>query len=369
MADKQNGNHSAMATSTQALEPQTKIETNNNHDTELPTNANKPQQLDILKSALCPPTPLLKKRKDIFFTYRQEQSVPSPVVFNNVKENLDDSNFSERDALFDMPGFKERHIKITDTEKGLEVIGRELAKEQNIEWREYWDFLDSFLNISTMDGLQKLENFFAQRVREAELAKKAALTAKTSAVNFDDVCSALEKFGFSKESDAFDLARNGFNTNNDRSRYMNVVGTVNNANAPQSTTPYTCVEKSLQVFAKRMTKTILHNIEKIVSINDAFLSELKRLKSLICSFKDDERFLNVNFAMVHSRFANLIANYLENSQDVDAFAKTKVNENSFETSKQKHELIIIEINSLDTKVPAAYFAVTWRTKGAATMCL
>jgi len=45
------------------------------------------------------------------------------------------------------------------------------------------------------------------------------------------------------------------------------------------------VEKSLQVFAKRITKTMINKIGNMVSINDTLLCELKRLKSLIVSFK------------------------------------------------------------------------------------
>jgi len=83
-------------------------------------------------------------------------------------------------------------------------------------------------------------------------------------------------------------------------------------------TPYTCVEKSLQVFAKRITKTLINNISNMVSINDTLLSELKRLKSLIVSFKDDARFFSVDFSKVHSRIAHLVASYIAHSMEVSA---------------------------------------------------
>lgn len=270
----------------------------------------------MLKTALCRKMPLFK---DNFNTYRDNSTASSPDsdFCNDSRSSL--LNDSEH---YDCPGFKERHIKITDTEKGLELIGRELAKEQNVEWREYWDFLNLFINIASEIGLKKLENYFCQRLKDEEMTKKTAQAMAKSAVILDSVCNALEKLHFPENGSLHDF-RNGFN--NDRARYANMTGTGKvSTTAPQSTTPYTCVEKSVQVFAKRMTKTIIHNIDNMVSINDTLLSELKRLKSLICSFKEDTRFLNVNFSKVHSRIGNLISIYLANSQEVTPAMRIKV---------------------------------------------
>ncbi|XP_018799706.1 PREDICTED: uncharacterized protein LOC108975561 [Bactrocera latifrons] len=271
----------------------------------------------MLKTALCRKMPLIK---DNFNTYRDNSTASTP--------DSDCCNDSIRSLLlnepehYDSPGFKERHIKITDTEKGLELIGRELAKEQNVEWREYWDFLNSFINIASEDGLTKLENYFGQRLKDEEMTKKTAQAMAKSAVILDSVCNAIDKLHFPENGSLHDF-RNGFN--NDRTRYANMTGSGEVATtAPQSTTPYTCVEKSVQVFAKRMTKTIIHNMDNMVSINDTLLSELKRLKSLICSFKEDTRFLNVNFSKVHSRIGNLISIYLANSQEVTPAMKVKL---------------------------------------------
>ncbi|XP_054087212.1 ankyrin repeat and LEM domain-containing protein 2 homolog isoform X1 [Zeugodacus cucurbitae] len=291
----------------------------------LPLDQPQPQQQtfklkgSMLKTALCRKMPQQELFKNNFNTYRDISTASSPDSdCCNDSRNL----LLNESQHYDSPGFKERHIKITDTEKGLELIGRELAREQNVEWREYWDFLNSFINIASEDGLNKLENYFAERLKNEEMEKKTAQAMAKSAVILDNVCNALEKLHFPENGSLHDF-RNGFN--NERARYSNMTGTGEVAStAPQSTTPYTYVEKSVQVFAKRMTKAIIYNIENMVSINDTLLPESKRLNSLICSFKEDKSFRNVNFSKVHSRIGNLISIYLANSQEVTPAMKIKL---------------------------------------------
>lgn len=256
--------------------------------------------MNMLKSALFPRTPLFKFKKDAFSTYR-DQNVASPMVGSiDFVHEMNDSLLNVSD-VYDSPGYKERHIKNTDTEKGIECIGRELAKEQNVEWREYWDFLEEFVDIASAQGIQKLENYLGQRQRELDQRNNTTKIMQKPDI-LDDVCSALES--------AF---RNTAATTN-----------INVSTSHQSSTPYTYVEKSLQVHARRMTKTIIHNIDNVVSINDALLLELRRVKSLIYSFKEDASFINVNFEKVHSRIGNLVSIFLENSQEVSKQMKENI---------------------------------------------
>lgn len=282
---------------------------NNNNLGKMPNT-----QMNMLKSALCPRTPLFKLKNNAFSTYR-DQNTASPLVGSiELVPEMNDSLLNVSD-VYDSPGFKERHVKNTDPEKGIECIGRVLAKEQNIEWREYWDFLEEFIDIASENGIQKLENYLADRQKEHDkLNNKSETKHKTDIL--DDVCNALE---------------NAFrNTNTIQTTTSN---TNNQSTTHQTTTPYTYVEKSLQVYAKRMTKIIIHNIDNEVSIIDALLSELRRFKTLINSFKEDDSYVNVNFEKVHSRVGNLVSMFLENSQEV---------------SKQMKEKILIILQNLST---------------------
>ncbi|KAI8116387.1 hypothetical protein FF38_14068 [Lucilia cuprina] len=296
--DKQNGNHEKENNEVDALE-RTEETNNNNHLSKMP----KPQ-MNMLKSALCPRTPLFKLKNNAFSNYR-EQNMGSPLVHTiEFVQEMNDSLLNVSD-VYDSPGFKERHVKNSDPEKGIECIGRVLAKEQNIEWREYWDFLEEFIDIASDKGVQKLENYLAQRQREQDQRNNRTQSTQKSDI-LDDVRNALENCFISSNSTAAN------NTNK------------TNTSTHQSTTPYTYVEKSLQVHARRMTKTIIHNINNEVSIIDALLLELRRVKSLIYSFKEDASYINVNFEKVHSRIGNLVSMFLENSQEVTQQMKEKI---------------------------------------------
>ncbi|KAI8036079.1 hypothetical protein M5D96_011173 [Drosophila gunungcola] len=216
-----------------------------------------------------PATPIRNSKGDVFTAYRD------PI-------NGHDSSMADISALLDTSfgmgsanlndSFRERSIKNSDIEKGLEMVGRELARKERWEWREYWDFLDTFVDLSSSDGLARLDAYLRDR------AERQAETTCSSAATFDFDLLAID-----------DQQQPLLRKERDEAPFM---------------TPYTCVEKSLQVFAKRIAKVL---INKIGDTKETLLGELKRLKSLIASFKADARFLSVDFSKVHSRIANLVA--------------------------------------------------------------
>lgn len=55
------------------------------------------------------------------------------------------------------------NVRLADIEKGLECIGRGLAKEMRVPWSEYWPFLGCWCNLASPDGLEKLENHLRSR--------------------------------------------------------------------------------------------------------------------------------------------------------------------------------------------------------------
>uniref|UniRef100_A0A8C0IPV3 Ankyrin repeat and LEM domain-containing protein 2 n=1 Tax=Chelonoidis abingdonii TaxID=106734 RepID=A0A8C0IPV3_CHEAB len=61
------------------------------------------------------------------------------------------------------------NVRKSDPERGVERVGRELAHEQGFPWVEYWEFLGCFVDLSSQEGLQKLEEYLSQR----EMSEKA----------------------------------------------------------------------------------------------------------------------------------------------------------------------------------------------------
>ncbi|XP_023127286.1 ankyrin repeat and LEM domain-containing protein 2 [Amphiprion ocellaris] len=55
------------------------------------------------------------------------------------------------------------HILKSDPDRGAERVGRDLAHEMGHPWAEYWDFLDSFVDLSSAEGLRKLEEYLSKK--------------------------------------------------------------------------------------------------------------------------------------------------------------------------------------------------------------
>ncbi|XP_032562084.1 ankyrin repeat and LEM domain-containing protein 2 isoform X1 [Chiroxiphia lanceolata] len=61
------------------------------------------------------------------------------------------------------------NVRKSDLERGVERVGRELAHELGFPWVEYWEFLGCFVDLSSQEGLRKLEEYLSHR----EMSTKA----------------------------------------------------------------------------------------------------------------------------------------------------------------------------------------------------
>lgn len=185
------------------------------------------------------------------------------------KEPMEDMRHQTQ--LLEKPNAMEHHTKLSDTEKSLELVGRELAKEQNIKWREHWPFLDEFIDFGNAKGLQKLEQYLKKRDN------------KTGDMTHPSIINLCERVQASTPK---------------------VPIPVSLPNA--ETLSYRCAQKFWHVYAKRMKSFVVGSAVQ----NDTLIAELKQLQSLINSYKEDLRFRSIDFQTAHSRFAQLIVRYV-----------------------------------------------------------
>ncbi|XP_023576429.1 ankyrin repeat and LEM domain-containing protein 2 [Octodon degus] len=73
-------------------------------------------------------------------------------------------------------------VRKSDPERGIERVGRELAHELKIPWAEYWEFLGCFVDLSSQEGLQRLEEYLTQQ----EMGKKAQQEAEENEACLQD---------------------------------------------------------------------------------------------------------------------------------------------------------------------------------------
>lgn len=236
-------------------------------------------------------------REQAYSFYRRWKMPPrSPNIYMSMCESAGEPfTHYQGSGMSLRNNYRERHIKNSDIEKGLEVIGRQLAHQEKIEWREYWDFLDSFMDISSRSGLDHLETYLADKSAEAQIPMLAE--------------KPKHNMNLHKMENYFDAVADCIRTN--------IAGNGSRPCAPlRVQAPYTYVEKSLAVFARRITKTLFRHIDDLLLLNLKLHTELNRLSYLILSFKDDARFITVDFGKAHSRIAELVAGYAFYSQSV-----------------------------------------------------
>lgn len=89
--------------------------------------------------------------------FRKKWKTPPRRCMTPVKTNI----IQENDIL--NSSNENMTLRLQDTEKGLERIGRNLAEEYQVSWKEYWNFLNDFADLRCTDGLLKLEKYLEQR--------------------------------------------------------------------------------------------------------------------------------------------------------------------------------------------------------------
>lgn len=262
----------------------------------------------------------------------------SPAVFSRLKSPL--SNLPDRTDNSVL-------VRLQDTEKGLERVGRDLAKQHQVGWKEYWPFLDTFADLTSEDGLKLLEDYINllqmnsfSESRSNNLNRSEDEKINGSLNNMSSIISPISDL--CKNFEACSLSDNGIKKDYYlQKRKVPVVSQVTQFNETildalnkSGLSPFLCVEKSCQVFATRISNHLIFFVQNhLANATDALETEIKHLKSLIGSYMSDSRFNIVNFQSVHWRIAQLVTQKIKDMfpYDDEIFSKRAILENIIKT--------------------------------------
>lgn len=227
------------------------------------------------------------------------------------------------DNVCDSPSFKEKHIRLTDMDKGLEKIGRDLASEQNVGWKEYWEFLGRFLDIRSEDGLICFEAFLKQKEKlklsESPEIMHSLSPVKNESFGLGDICAGFNNMALNDDSTdkSSKLTRSGLVSPSSFMTRFNMLSDFASASKSSQNTqpvknPYTCIEQSCRTFSKRLANLLeSENIQDQHSFEKVLLQEIGKLNTTIDSYKRDARFISANFHKIHARYCFLLVWYLK----------------------------------------------------------
>lgn len=229
------------------------------------------------------------------------------------------------DNVFESPSFKEKHIRLTDTEKGLESIGRSLAKEQNFGWKEYWTFLGRFIDIRSEDGLECFETFLKQREKLKELNESPGTSTAASPTDkklndsfgVSAICASLYSMDLNDElaEKPSRITRNGLtspSTSISRQSLLKDFAAQQSSSHLHLTNPYTCLEQNLRAFSKVLANLLeSDHVQDQSSYEKMLNTSINKLSNSVDGYKRDASFNGVNFQKVHARYSFLLVWYLK----------------------------------------------------------
>ncbi|XP_052567588.1 ankyrin repeat and LEM domain-containing protein 2 homolog [Culex pipiens pallens] len=245
------------------------------------------------------------------------------------------NSFYEGTNITESPSFKERRLRLTDTEKGLEIIGRNLAEDHAVGWNEYWAFLGTFADLRNNEGLAKLEDFLKKRREKVELdeqeealknVRKEQLPSTGPNDSLGSICDALDQMRL--HTGATPQLPN-FRKRPTPLTSLPAVPLFPADPPPQEppqirsniTNPYLCLHRSLQVFAKRFVKNLDDACSSTMTVDfNAFFQQavvdcVRKLNTLVGNYRRDAAFTTIDFSRVHSRYAQLIVLHIESTPE------------------------------------------------------
>ncbi|XP_063622788.1 ankyrin repeat and LEM domain-containing protein 2 [Cydia splendana] len=248
-------------------------------------------------------------------------------------------------------------FRLQEMTKGLETVGRNLAEEMKVGWKEYWPFLDTFTDLRTPEGLALLENYLKTKYESAcsfaysdscaqsqspddislsrislgNLGNQSQSPSKQNSVlsPMSELCVALKSCTISSDRPAHwkktDPIRQRMCRQPTKALTNGDVASPTNP-TNHSVSQLVCIERTCQVFAKRIADALTFSLTSEPEVaGESLKAEAKYLQHTMYTYMDDERFQNINFALIHSRLAQLAVFMLKrqtkDTDDVNSLAE------------------------------------------------
>ncbi|XP_069362293.1 ankyrin repeat and LEM domain-containing protein 2 homolog isoform X2 [Maniola hyperantus] len=226
-------------------------------------------------------------------------------------------------------------FRLKDMTKGLEAVGRNLAEKMSVGWKEYWPFLDTFTDLRSPEGLKLFEDYLKAKYETAcSFAYSDTINLSHAQLTSDDLSISRISLGnisqnsptpeqilspiselcvAMKTCKITDRPPHWSKTDPIRQRLCrqpNPKPIVTNGDSPalnHTVSQLLCIERTCQVFAKRIADALMFSLTAELEVaGDSLKSEAKHLQHTINTYMDDERFKDINFALIHSRLAQLV---------------------------------------------------------------
>ncbi|KAH9644561.1 hypothetical protein HF086_000335 [Spodoptera exigua] len=240
------------------------------------------------------------------------------------------------------PSAKTQNFRLKEITKGLETVGRSLAEQMKVGWKEYWPFLDTFTDLRTPEGLTLLENYLKSKYDSAcsyAYSDSCAQSHVPEELSLSRISLSISQQSPSKDSTLSPMselcvAMKSCKINNERPAHWRKTDPLRqrlcrqpgpktlNGDAPvinHTVSQLLCIERTCQVFAKRIADALTFSLNaEPETAGDALKSESKHLQHTIFTYMDDERFQKIDFALIHSRLAQLVVYKLkQQTSDLD----------------------------------------------------
>ncbi|XP_063384623.1 ankyrin repeat and LEM domain-containing protein 2 homolog [Cydia fagiglandana] len=248
-------------------------------------------------------------------------------------------------------------FRLQEMTKGLETVGRNLAEEMKVGWKEYWPFLDTFTDLRTPEGLALLEDYLKTKYESAcsfaysdscaqsqspddislsrislgNLGNQSQSPMKLNSVlsPMSELCVAMKSCIISSDRPAHwkktDPIRQRMCRQPTKALTNGDVASPTNP-TNHSVSQLVCIERTCQVFAKRIADALTFSLTSEPEVaGESLKAEAKYLQHTMYTYMDDERFQNINFALIHSRLAQLAVFMLKrqtkDTDDVNSLAE------------------------------------------------